>query len=303
MEKIAFLSFPNCYRLHNGTAEVIVSTDMGPRVLRYGFAGEDNVFAEVPDLATKTELGDWKPYAGHRLWAAPEAMPRSYAPDNTPITYTLEGDLSIRLTQPIDAAGLQKEMTVTLAPQGTGVSVQHRISNRTLWAIDLAVWASTVMNGGGETIVPQEPYRSHGACLDPARPLVLWYFTDLSDPRWTLGRKYIRLRTDPERPEPQKIGVLNKQGWCGYLRQGTLFVKRFAYEPGAAYTDYNSNNETYTTRNYMEVESLGAMRRLEPDQSVEHTEHWSLFRNVSLGATESAMEAALLPLIAGLSAA
>ena len=108
MEKIAFLSFPNCYRLRNGTAEVIVSTDVGPRILRYGFAGEDNVFAEVPDLTTKTEFGDWKPYAGHRLWAAPEAMPRSYAPDNTPITYSLEGDLSIRLTQPADAVGLQE---------------------------------------------------------------------------------------------------------------------------------------------------------------------------------------------------
>ncbi len=34
-EKIAYFNQPNCYRLSNNTAEVIFTTDIGPRVIRY----------------------------------------------------------------------------------------------------------------------------------------------------------------------------------------------------------------------------------------------------------------------------
>src|SRR5262245_4917634 len=91
VEKVAYFNQPNCYKLSNGTVEIIVTTDIGPRIIRYGFPGEDNILAELPDLSVKTDLGEWKPYGGHRLWTAPEAMPRSYAPDSTPIEYKIEG--------------------------------------------------------------------------------------------------------------------------------------------------------------------------------------------------------------------
>ena len=46
---------------------------MGPRIIRYGFAGQDNVFGET-DVSAATELGEWKPVGGHRLWHAPRKM-------------------------------------------------------------------------------------------------------------------------------------------------------------------------------------------------------------------------------------
>lgn len=297
METLAYRGLPHCLRLANGTAEVVVTTDVGPRVLRYSLAGGENIFGEYPDLSTPTELGDWKPYGGHRLWAAPEAMPRSYAPDNTPIQSTPTGDLSVRLTQPTDAAGLQKEMVVTLAPQGTGVTVHHTLTNRNRWAIELAPWCSTVLRGG-VAIVPQEPFRSHDEALAPARPLALWYFTDLSDPRWTLGGRYILLRAEAGRAGPQKIGALNKQGWCARHHQGTLFVKRFGFLPGRIYPDFGCSSEVYVTGDYMEVESLGPLQSLEPGASASHTEWWHLFSGVTLGENEDEMAAALAPLIA-----
>src|SRR5436305_1369773 len=73
VEKVQYLNLPNCYKLSNGTVEVIVTTDAGPRVIRYAFAGGDNAFAEIPEAMVKTELGEWKPLGGHRLWSAPEA--------------------------------------------------------------------------------------------------------------------------------------------------------------------------------------------------------------------------------------
>ena len=64
-----------------------------------------------------------------------------------------------------------KEMTVTLDEQGTGVTVLHRLANRGLWDVDVSPWALTIMNGGGEVILPQEPCRSHDDYLLPARPM------------------------------------------------------------------------------------------------------------------------------------
>jgi hypothetical protein len=298
VEKVEFLGHPNCYKLSNGTVEVVVTTDIGPRIVRYGFLGEDNILGEHPEAVTKTELGDWKPWAGHRLWAAPEVMPRTYAPDNHPIAFQFEGDLGIRLMQPADVTGIQKEITVSLSPVGTGVTIHHKLTNRNYWGIDTAPWGISVMNGGGVTILPQEPFIAHDDYLLPARPFVLWYFTNLTDPRYTLGQKYICLRTDDALAEPQKIGVANKQGWCGYHRKGTLFVKRFDYQEGARYPDYGSNNETYAAGPYMEIETLAPFKHLDPGESAEHVERWSLFRNVDIGTTETSMEAALTPLVA-----
>lgn len=300
MEKVAYLGQPNCFRLFNGTVEVIVTTDIGPRVIRYGFPGEENIFAELPEASQQTALGEWKPWGGHRLWAAPEAMPRTYSIDNSPIEYFIEGDNRIRLVQKagMHTAQLEKEITVTLDDGGAGVRVDHRITSRCEWGIELAPWALTIMNGGGMTILPQEPFRSHDDYLLPARPLVMWYFTNLTDPRWSIGERYITLRTDAGLPDPQKIGILNKQGWAAYHREKTLFVKRFGHEDGAVYPDYGSNNEAYTAGIFMELETIGPLRHLEPGEAAEHTEFWSLYRDIEMGHTEDELAAALNPISA-----
>jgi hypothetical protein len=298
MEKVAYMSQPNCYKLSNGMVDVIVTTDIGPRIIRYGFVGEENILGEVPEIKTPTELGDWKPWGGHRLWTAPEAMPRSYSPDNTPIKFEIEGSNTIRLIQPLESGtGIQKEMIVTLASSGTSVTIRHRLTNRNLWAVDLAPWALTIMHGGGTAILPQEPYRDHNDYLQPARPLVLWHYTNLGDSRWAIGPKFIRLKTDATLKEPQKIGIANKQGWAAYVLRDTLFVKRFKYQEGAIYPDYGSNNESYTAENFMEIETLAPMSHLEPGQVAEHEERWFLFKKVSIGPDEGSIETTLRPLL------
>jgi len=294
MENVEYLGLPNCLRLTNGRVELIATTDVGPRVVRYGFAGGENVLGECPRDSVLTELGEFKPWGGHRLWAAPEDKPKSYAPDNAPVKYHSEAERSVRLVPPLEeATGLQKELTVTLDKVGSSVRVQHRITNHNEREIELALWALTIMRGGGVAILPQEPFRAHSEYLLPARPLVLWHYTDLSDPRWTLGAKFIRLRTDDERKDPQKIGIANKQGWAAYHVAQTLFVKHFAYEEGATYPDYGSNNEIFTAASFIEVESLAPLRRLRQGESAEHVEHWSLFDSVRLAEDDDGAEAAL----------
>jgi hypothetical protein len=281
-------------QLSNGTVELVVTTAIGPRIVRYAFVGGENALGEVaPGAApTKTALGDWFLYGGHRIWAAPEAMPRTYAPDNDPVDVKVNGG-TVTLTQPVDASGLQKVMTVTLAQTGTGVTVGNRLVNRSYWPLALAPWALTVMNGGGVVIIPNEPYKSHDEELSPVRAMTAWAYTNLADPRWTLGQKYIRLRVYPSMKESQKIGVANRRGWAAYFRQGLLFVKRYDWIDGATYPDFGVNTETYTSENFVELETLGPMANLEPGQSASHEERWELHKGVDIGTTEQSLDEAM----------
>jgi hypothetical protein len=298
VDKVACLGFANCQRLSNGTVEVVVTTDIGPRIVRYALAGGENILGEVPDSVVKTALGDWKAWGGHRLWHAPEGMPRSYAPDNAPVRFELVGADTIRLIQPVEAGtGMQKTMTVKLDATGTGVTVTHALANANLWDVELAPWALTIMRGGGTAVVPQEPYGTHDENLLPVRPLVMWAYTDLSDPRFTIGKRYIRLRSDPARAEPQKLGIGNRQGWAAYALDRTVFVKRFAHKPQQEYPDYGSNVEIYTAGSFIELETLGPLARLASGAVAEHVEQWQLAGNLDLGTTEDAVEAAMAPLL------
>jgi hypothetical protein len=296
VEKVSCLGLPNCYRLTNGTVEVTVATDVGPRVLGYRLVGGENVLGEAPNAVITTPFGDWKPWGGHRLWAAPEVNPRSYVPDNSPVGFEFEGERKVRLIGATETQTcLQKVVSVTLDPEGAGVTVRHRITNRGQWAVELSLWALTILNceGGGQVFIPQEPYRSWGHHLAPARPLVLWHYTDLTDARLRLGRKLIRLRTDDAAEDTLKIGALNKQGWAAYLRGTTLFVKRYGYEEGAAYPDYGCNTEAFTAGPFIELETLSPLRRLEPGETASHEERWHLFPDFDPGATEEALAEAI----------
>jgi len=289
MQTLEYLSFPNCLRLSNGDAEVIVSTDVGPRVMRYALTGGDNVLAELPDLSVPTALGNWNPRGGHRLWVAPEIMPGSYAPDDNPLEFEAQSDLSVRLKQSVDAAGFEKQMTVTLEPSGSGVTVHHRIINRSSFGVEVAPWALTIVRSG-TILLPQEPYASHDDVLLPARALILWPFTDLSDPRFIFGPRFIRLRADPDLLEPQKIGAMNKQGYLAHHSSGTLFIKRFDFLEGQRYPDFGSNCEAYVAGAFQEVESLGPLGIILPGESLEHTERWTLHAGFEMSAVDADLE-------------
>ena len=294
MQRINYRDLPNCFMVSNDLVDVIVTTDIGPRILSYSFKKSLNILEDSTDLVIQTEEGKWKAIGGHRLSVAPESLSRSYSLESIPIETRIVDPLAIDLVQPTDhRVGIQKEIGVRLSPSSSEVTLVHRITNRSIWAINLAPWCLTIVREGGTAIVPQEPHRLPCDNPLPARTLTLWHFTDLTDPRFTIGKRYFTITGDAYRLEPQKIGFMNKQGWAGYLFEKTLFVKRFPYHGGAAYPDYGANNEIYTSANYIEIETLGPLQHLEPGEVAEHIEKWYLFDDINVGQTEDTMHTAI----------
>lgn len=279
-QKIEFSGLSNCLRLSNGAVEIVVATDVGARVLFYGFAnGGENILGLHHEAKTETALGTFKPYGGHRLWIAPENMPNSYAPDNAPVEYFFDAAAnSIRLIQPIEEATMmQKEMTISPDAAGNGAQIRHKITNCGEREIELAAWALTIMRAGGECEIPNEPFAAYGAeTLLPVRNLTVWSYTDLTDARWRFTKDSIRLRVDAAKKEPQKIGVLNRRGWAKYRFENLEFTKSFNFIENAVYPDMNSNTELYTAGDFIEIETLSPLVKIAPGESVEHIERWNL---------------------------
>ncbi len=297
IETIAFGGWPNCRRLSDGVVEAIVTTDVGPRIVRFGFVGGPNEFREYPELQGLTGGDQFRMYGGHRFWHAPEDLARTYQPDNAPVAVEPLPN-GLRFVQPVETAtGLQKEIDLRLWPGAGRVQITHRLRNHGLWTVQLAPWALSVMAMGGTAILPLPPRGSHAENLLPASHLVLWAYTDMTDPRWTWGHKYILLRQDPQATTLQKVGASVPTGWTAYARDGHLFVKRFTYVPGAPYPDMGCSVETFTDPTMLELETLGPLVALAPQATVEHVENWHLFDNVPMPRSDADVEAQVLPKI------
>jgi hypothetical protein len=295
MELISFNGWPNCIRLRNDNAELIVTTDVGPRIVSFGYIkGQNLLYVSQVDKG-KRGGDEWRIYGGHRLWHSPEAAPRTYCPDNSPVNYSWNGKTLI-LTQNIESStGIIKELEITLNANQS-VSILHRLINKNLWDIELAPWAITALAPGGRAILPQEPYIDPADYMLPSRPIVLWHYTKMNDPRWIWGERYIQLKYDPTLPSEQKLGLLNKQKWGAYLQNGELFIKTFDYDPQAEWSDFGCNNEIWVNGNFLELESLGPLAVIPPSGCAEHKEQWFLAR-VNPDESEDSIDTAILPLL------
>lgn len=295
LDVVTYAGWRNCLRLTAGPVELVVTTEVGPRVIRCGLRGKPNLFKEYAEQHGQTGGDGWRIYGGHRLWHAPEVKPRTYAPDNEPVTWTWKGG-TLTLSQPVEpTTGIEKQIRITPAANGL-IDLQHRLINRNPWEIELAPWCLTVMAPGGRAVFPQEPFMPHTQHLLPARPMVLWHYTDMADPRWTWGRQFIQLRQDATAQAPQKVGLFIRDGWAAYTLRGQVFIKRFPARLDQPHADFGCNAETFTNADMLEVESVGALARIPAGGYVDHAERWGIFA-ARVGGTESQIEAGLLPLV------
>jgi hypothetical protein len=174
MEIVYFEGWPNCIRLSNSEIELIITTDIGPRIIRCGYINKQNLFYVSDQEKGRTGGREWHIYGGHRLWHAPEVMPRTYFPDNFPVEYRWNGN-SLLLIQTVESTtGIIKAMDITLDPERNHINIIHRLINKNLWTIETAPWAITAHAAGSRAILPQEPYVDPAENLLPARPLELY---------------------------------------------------------------------------------------------------------------------------------
>lgn len=267
----------------NGRIEAAVTLDFGPRVVRFQAAGGPNLFFENPQGDVANDAPDieraygegkvWRMRGGHRLWTSPEHMPRTYYPDDEPVSWE-QVESGAVITAPAEQRNqVQKQLELRMRADRNEVEVVHRVTNTGHWELEFAVWALSVIAPGGTAVVP---FADRETGLLPNRRLVLWPYTRMNDARVTWGERavYLRQRTDAH---PFKIGMNNEKGWAAYANQGYLFVKTHRSVIDGNYPDYGVSFEMYTNGQFLELETLSELKRVSPGETVEHVETWRLF--------------------------
>lgn len=295
IKKVEYRGWTDCFRISNGVIDVVATTAVGPRIIRFGFVGGENEFCEVADQAGTTDGKDWKIYGGHRLWHSPEHSLRTYESDNGPIQCEIIEN-GIKLSQPMEPwTQVVKEIELTVSPDKNRVDVLHRIINHGAWEIELAIWAISVMAPEGREVIPQ-PVKDTGPL--PNRMISLWPYTKMNDSRVQWGEKYVFLDQDTDAAGPFKFGIPNEDGWAAYFNRGRLFIKKFNFYDEAVYPDFGSSTyETYTNNFMTEMESLSPLALIENGESIEHTESWFLFDDIGRPESEKEAGAVLKPIL------
>lgn len=280
---VEYKNFGKCIQLSNGSVKLLATIDLGPRIINYSFVDGENIMFEDVNrdfTASGPEFdkfggGTWYIYGGHRLWTSPEGMPKSYYPDNTPVPYEIIENGVRLMPEPQKWNQYAFEIEVTMEPDTGAVNLVHKVTNTAAWPVELAPWTMSVLSPGGKEFVPQ-PTKETG--LLGNRLLALWPYTKLTDARVHWGDKFISLTQNPENQDKFKFGINSEHGYAMYFNHGDLFVKQFTPIEGGNYPDGGMSFETFTNNYFLEMESLGELAKIEPEQTVTHAERWCIYK-------------------------
>lgn len=241
--------------------------------------GKTNLFADLSHQApVATPYGDFHFRGGHRLWHSPEAMPRTYIPDQ-PVTITDLPDGVILEAQTEPGTGIRKRIEIQLAHDKPSVTLTHTLINDGLWAMELAPWAITQFRLGGTVILPMPVGNVDEAGLLPNRQMSFWPYTRFNDPRLSLRDDFILFKADAL--PPFKLGYFNPHGWLAYYVDGVLFRKTFDAQANSQYPDNNCNAEMYCNDQFVELESLCPLTKLPSGAEIKHMERWDILEGVA----------------------
>lgn len=281
--------------LSDGKYEVIVTLDVGIRIMHFSLVGRPNMLDD--DCAYIERMPDgrvWYSYGGQRLWHAPEAFPRSYAIDDIPLEKYELTERGIRMVRAVEAeSNIQKIVQIEFC--GGGLTVYNRLVNKNPWPVELAVWTQTAVNDA----LMVYPVTQRDSGLLPNTHYVLWPYAKMTDPRVYFGEKFVTVVTDRKNTDPFKFGYPNEHGWAALLRGGMCFLKTFGFLENGVYPDRGCNLECYVQDWGAEIEDLSPLKLVQPGEMYEHKNRWYIFEDVVRpnARDEGGIFAALQPVI------
>ncbi len=280
IENTTYKQFGTCCRITNGKYELLVTTDLGPRVIFYGKVGGENImYEDIEDLINKDGeffdknlpgKGAWHIYGGHRLWKSPEYMD-TYYPDNEKVSVELLDNGAVFTSNPEITTGIQKAIKITMQDDGK-VELVHSFTN--VAGADspaISMWGLTVLDKGAKAYIPLSQ-EDTGFLAN--RNLVLWPYTDIKDERLAIENNMVTL-AQKNIAQPIKIGASIKQG-VEVITKGLKFSLDFDYLDGERYPDFECNVESYTNNIMLEIETLSPLYTLKPGEKKTHIERWNL---------------------------
>lgn len=283
---IKYLDYGNVLTITNGIIEAYITVDVGPRIIRFGYVGEQNIMCDNRNAAAPKDdhtfqdfFGKgkkWEILGGHRIWTSPESYPQSYYPDLDTVKYEITEFGAIFTPNPEKENGMQKQLEIKMDPDDANMYVTMSVTNIAKQPQEFSIWGLTVSAIGGTLIIPMN---TNDTGLLANRNISVWPYTNLTDKRLHFGKKYVTLRQDPTNESALKLGFDLNCAEAYYCLGNDIFRKSYeTYHPHEKYPDNNCSFETYTCATFIEVESLSPLKVVSCGETVSLTEHWSLHK-------------------------
>lgn len=280
----SYRNYGRVVEISNGVIKALVTVDIGPRVISFGYVDGQNIlwdkrelFTPMTDEEYENYYGkgkSWEVLGGHRVWVAPETYPHTYSPDDTAVAYEVSDNTVVFAAAPETENGVAKSLIVRMDPDDANMQIDMNVTNISNSEKEYAVWGVTVCDGGGAVIMPTN---DHDSGYVPNKMVAIWRYTNMSDKRIYWGNSYITVTQDSSCDNPLKIGTDLNKGNAYYVLGDDVFC--MSYSPNhknGVYVDKGVSFETYTNNMYLEMETLGELKKVKPQETISHTEHWSL---------------------------
>ncbi|SPF41947.1 hypothetical protein SBA4_2840007 [Candidatus Sulfopaludibacter sp. SbA4] len=139
LERRDYAGWTDSWWLSNGEVVLVVPSQIGPRVMRYGRIGGPNLFHNFVHALGRS--GD----RFGRIAAGTGCGPRRKVPPARRSTMAP----SKSTARSKATCGSPPQIEIRMAHEGTDVTVLHRITNRNRGVVRLAPWGLSVMRPGG----------------------------------------------------------------------------------------------------------------------------------------------------------
>lgn len=280
-----FKDYGKSVEISNGVISAIVTVEVGPRIISFGYVGSQNFLHSTrKNFTPKTDKiytdffgagRHWEIFGGHRVWLSPESYPETYTPDDKPCEYTVTEHGAVFTYAKDTEIGVAKQLEIKMDPDDTNMQVIMKVKNISDKSKRFSVWALSVCDQNGTLILPMN---TNDTGLLHNRKIALWSYTDMSSDIFHWGKKYITVKQKPEgEAYKEKIGVDLNGGTAYYVRGDEILCKRYdAKHPDAEYPDGGCSFETYICNEMLEFETLSPLVDVAPGETNEHIEQWSL---------------------------
>ena len=164
-KEIEFENFGKCLSISNEKIKLLVTVDIGPRIIYFGLNDGKNVLFNdiernyIEDLEViKSYYGEDKVryrYGGHKMLTLPEIMPDSFYPDNKALTYSITNNGAVFFQEEQEKNDISISLEILLNDSSNDVMIIHTLKNTSKIEQEIGISASTDMNPSGTLIIPQ----------------------------------------------------------------------------------------------------------------------------------------------------
>lgn len=282
IKQINLKYYGKCVSINNGTVKVIVSVDVGPKIIFWGYTNGENMLYIPYDILEYDEPISqkippdifFKRY-GHEIMLAYEKNKPVVLSSGTTIYSILKEGVVFSCSNP--KLGLSANLEIIIQDKSNSIMIVHSIENTNEKTQNFSICSSTFVTQDGTLLVPQN---MDDLGNSPNRVLALWKKSNINDSRLYVANEYLRFNnTSTDKSSVLKLGINNRRAWSTYTKDGNTFLKHYLHNKKAKYLNFDSSFIIDSKKELLSLKVLSPIYNVQKNEIAKMAEYWSLFPN------------------------